>query len=73
MFLDCKVFNTSVDKFVENKAAVPGNFPQFNTLPRFALIVCNTDDSYSVETAAEANGRPPRVQNWNQDKKRKEV
>jgi len=53
MFLDCKVFNTSVDKFVEINAGVSANFRQFNILARIALLVCNTDDSYPVETTAE--------------------
>jgi hypothetical protein len=41
LFLDCKVFNTSVENFVEIKAAASPNFPQFNVLPRIALFVCN--------------------------------
>jgi hypothetical protein len=41
LFLDCKVFNTSVENFVEIKAAASPNFLQFNILPRIALFVCN--------------------------------
>jgi hypothetical protein len=41
LFLHGKVFNTSVDKFVEINAAPWRNFLQFNIVPRIALFVCN--------------------------------
>jgi len=41
LFLQGKVFNTSVDKLVEIQAAPWRNFRQFNILPRIALFVCN--------------------------------
>jgi hypothetical protein len=58
MFLDCKVFNTSVDKFVEIKPVALGNLQQFNTLPHIALFVCKVDLSDPVKTAADTNGEP---------------
>jgi hypothetical protein len=36
-----KVFNTSVDKFVENSRPRTANFSFFNVLARFAQYLCN--------------------------------
>jgi hypothetical protein len=47
VFLDCKDFNTSVDKFVEIIAVGLVNLPQVNVIPRFALFVCNDEGSAS--------------------------
>jgi hypothetical protein len=41
IFLDCKVFNTSVDKFVEIVVRLAANFSRFNTLLLFAQFLCN--------------------------------
>jgi len=57
MFLDCKVFNTSVDKFVEIKAAALLNFRQFNILARIALFVCNFVLSPQTITHASPSAR----------------
>ena len=64
MFLRCKVFNTSVDKFVEIKAAAQRNFRQFNNLALIALFECNYDCFYPVKMPAEPNDKPARVQKW---------
>jgi hypothetical protein len=52
VFLDCKDFNTSVDKFVEIIGGGLVNFPQVNVIPRFALFVCNEEGSASFQVAA---------------------
>jgi len=54
LFLCCKVFNTSVDKFVEIKAVILPNFRQFNILARIALFVCNFDVSCLADTHQRA-------------------
>ena len=54
LFLYCKVFNTSVDKFVEIKAVILPNFRQFNILARIALFVCNFDVSCLADTHQRA-------------------
>jgi hypothetical protein len=41
MFHRRKVFNTSVDKFVEINAPPSPNLPLLNILSRFALLLCN--------------------------------
>jgi hypothetical protein len=58
LFLECKDFNTSVDKFVEIKPVALGNLHQFNTLPHIAPFVCKVDLSYSVKTASDTDGEP---------------
>jgi hypothetical protein len=65
LFLECEVFNTSVDKFVEIKAAVCRNFRQFNALARIALFVCNFGVSRLTDTKSEDRGLTASVQNWN--------
>jgi hypothetical protein len=54
IFLDGKVFNTSVDKLVEIKGTVSGNFPQFNILERFAQFVCKHSRPYAHSSGAGA-------------------
>ncbi|HEX8881513.1 MAG TPA: hypothetical protein VF749_15845 [Candidatus Acidoferrum sp.] len=63
LFLDCKVFNTSVEKFVEIKAGVSANFRQFNILPRIALFVCNIGLSSSTGPHARQTIALGRAQN----------
>jgi len=41
IFRDGKVFNTDVDKFVENRAAGKANLRFFNAVMRFAQELCN--------------------------------
>ncbi len=41
IFRYSEVFNTSVDKFVENSRPGTANFSLFNVLARFALFLCN--------------------------------
>jgi len=61
LFLQCKVFNTSVDKFVENRGATLLNFRRFNILERIAPFVCNIDASYAAKTATGPNRLPTSV------------
>jgi hypothetical protein len=61
MFLGCKVFNTSVDKFVEIGATELGKFRQFNVLERIAQFVCNIDISCSLREATEPDRLPTNV------------
>jgi len=42
IFRPCKVFNTSVDKFVEMLSSTEANSPEFNHLVLFAPFVCKT-------------------------------
>jgi len=65
VFLDCKVFNTSVEKFVEIKATAQLNFRQFNVLARIALFVCNFDVAVSPAHVCGAGYLTSSVQNWN--------
>jgi hypothetical protein len=41
IFLECEVFNTSVDKFVEILVRLTANFSRFNALLLFAQFLCN--------------------------------
>jgi hypothetical protein len=61
LFLDCKVFNTSVDKFVEISGAALLNLRRFNILERIAPFVCNIDASYAAKTATGPNRLPTSV------------
>ncbi|PYU12417.1 MAG: hypothetical protein DMG37_13385 [Acidobacteria bacterium] len=49
MFLCGKVFNTSVDNFVEIRPEAQGNFRLFNVLALIAPFVGNNRVSYAVE------------------------
>jgi hypothetical protein len=40
IFRFCKVFNTSVDKFVEKESRPKANYTILSSLTRFALFLC---------------------------------
>ena len=42
IFLSCKVFNTSVDKFVEKNISSKANYTIVSTLKRFAPFRCKS-------------------------------
>ena len=46
IFLRCKVFNTSVDKFVEKEAWPKANYTILSSLKRFALFLCRLAGFY---------------------------
>jgi hypothetical protein len=65
MFLHRKVFNTSVDKFVEINAAATRNLRQVNVLARIALLVCNIGLFCFPGTARKLSVQLKRGRNWN--------